>query len=183
MLAFCLKHSLPVNDSWLFWSQAAATAASHTLSNLTLDAPTTSEALLNLQQLCGKFPDHSMRITGTYPHAEWQGSRIEGFVVAQGEPTDAEVLRDFRKLADASSDACMMVRMTAPPTQDTDTTGTACEGSRTQNGAAVSECSINSSAAGAALVKRFSQLRDRPRLKCLSCCYEELPVVPVEQCC
>ena len=115
MMAFCAKHSLPVNDCWLLWSVHAAAAASHGLARLSLAAATTSSALAVMQQICDNFPEHSLRITGTYPHAEWQGSRIEGFVVAQGEPAEASVLSDFRKLAKQSAEPCRLLQMAPPP--------------------------------------------------------------------
>ena len=115
MLAFCAKHALPVNDSWLFWSVDAAAAASHGLSRISLAASTTSAALADMQQICENFPEHSLRITGTYPHGAWQGSRIEGFVVAQGEPAADAVLADFRKLAEQSAEPTRVLQMTSLP--------------------------------------------------------------------
>ncbi len=32
-----------------------------------------------------------LHVSGTYPHDQWQGSRLEGFVVAQGQPFSAEL--------------------------------------------------------------------------------------------
>lgn len=110
MLAFCTQHSLPVNDCWVFSSQDAAAAASHTLARLSLSAPTTHAALSEMQQLCEKCSEHSIRITGTYPHEEWQGARIEGFVVAQGQATSDTVLGSFRTLSEDSGRARNMLQ-------------------------------------------------------------------------
>ena len=32
----------------------------------------------------------SLHLPGTYPHDQWQGSRIEGFVIAQGQKITPE---------------------------------------------------------------------------------------------
>ena len=99
MLEFCAEHGVPVNDTWVIWGDAAAAAATATLQKLSVTAPTTAAAVAALDDLLGAFPDTHVRVHGTYPHAQWQGSRIEGFVVAQGEPVDEAAVARFRGVA------------------------------------------------------------------------------------
>lgn len=101
MLEFCAEHGVPVNDTWVIWGADAAAAATATLQQLSLSAPTTTAAIAALDDLLSTFPDSHVRIRGTYPHAEWQGSRLEGFVVAQGEAVAEAAVSRFRGIAAA----------------------------------------------------------------------------------
>lgn len=94
MLEFCAAHGVPVNDTWAIWGADAAAAATAALQAAATAAPTTAAAVAALDDLLRGFPSSCVRIAGTYPHDQWQGSRIEGFVIAQGEPvSDAAVTR------------------------------------------------------------------------------------------
>jgi hypothetical protein len=69
------------------------------LDELAVSGSTTEEAVACLDGIAAG--SHSaLRIPGTYPHAAWQGTRIEGFVVAQGDAVSAEYASDVRKIAD-----------------------------------------------------------------------------------
>ena len=83
-LAFCREHHLPVNDVWLFARTKAAAGAAAALDDAANAALPTAAALEALDGVAADFPQDSIRVRGTYPHMQWQGSRIEGFVVAQG---------------------------------------------------------------------------------------------------
>lgn len=98
-LEFCAEHGVPVNDTWVIWGAAAAAAATAALQKLSVTAPTTAAAVAALDDLLSAFPDGHVRVSGTYPHAQWQGSRIEGFVVAQGEPVTEDAVARFRSVA------------------------------------------------------------------------------------
>lgn len=82
-LAFCLRHWLPVNDTWLLVGDVAQRARA-VLDELAVSGSTTAEAVAQLDQLASGSA-LTLRVPGTYPHAEWQGTRIEGFVVSQGD--------------------------------------------------------------------------------------------------
>lgn len=83
-LAFCRDHALPVNDGWLFARSKAAAGAAAALDEAANAALPTAGALAALDGVAAAHPNDSIRICGTYPHMQWQGGRIEGFVVAQG---------------------------------------------------------------------------------------------------
>lgn len=83
-LAFCRDNYLPVNDVWLFARSKAAAGAAAALDDAANAALPTAVALEALDAVAAEFPNDSIKIQGTYPHAIWQGSRIEGFVVSQG---------------------------------------------------------------------------------------------------
>lgn len=83
-LAFCREHYIPVNDVWLFARSKAAAGAAAALDDAANAALPTAAALAALDAVAAEFPQDSIRIWGTYPHMQWQGSRIEGFVVTQG---------------------------------------------------------------------------------------------------
>lgn len=83
-LAFCQANYLPVNDVWLFARSRAASGAAAALDDVANSALPTDAALAALDGVAAECPEDSIRIQGTYPHMEWQGSRIEGFVVSQG---------------------------------------------------------------------------------------------------
>jgi hypothetical protein len=83
-LEFCRENFLPVNDVWLFARSKAASAASAALDDAANAALNTAAALAVLDAVVAEHPHDSIRIQGTYPHMQWQGSRIEGFVVSQG---------------------------------------------------------------------------------------------------
>ncbi|WIA17822.1 hypothetical protein OEZ85_009328 [Tetradesmus obliquus] len=108
-LQLCLQFGLPLNDTWILpgTAAAAAAAARELLDHLALSGCPTGEALQQLTVLVEE-PDTAaaaaaagdavdaaaaaaaarkgVHLPGTYPHEQWQGSRIEGFVVSQGQP-------------------------------------------------------------------------------------------------
>jgi hypothetical protein len=98
-LAFCRTHRLPTNDAWLFSGTSCAAVVRRCLDRVAKDASPTKEATGALDAVlvsCGG--SESVRVRGSYPHHEWQGTRIEGFVVAQGDavsPEYSQKLRDF----------------------------------------------------------------------------------------
>jgi hypothetical protein len=100
-LQLCLEFGLPLNDTWILQGSAAAAAARELLDHLALSGCPTAEALQQLTALI-EVPDAAagdtvnaaaaaaagckgVHLPGTYPHEQWQGSRIEGFVVSQGQ--------------------------------------------------------------------------------------------------
>eukprot|EP00892_Ulva_mutabilis_P010846 jgi/Ulvmu1/8133/UM040_0029.1 len=99
LLDFSTQHGLPLNDTWVIWGADTAAAATAALQAAATAAPTTAAAIATLDNLLAGFPGSHVRIAGTYPHAEWQGSRIEGFVVAQGEPVSAAAIAKFEAVA------------------------------------------------------------------------------------
>lgn len=83
--------SLPINDTWLVAGQQWAAAARTTLDDLSLSGGVTSSALTQLNRLVSEGQAAGcMHLCGTYPHDQWQGSRLEGFVVAQGQAVNEE---------------------------------------------------------------------------------------------
>jgi hypothetical protein len=54
-----------------------------------------------------------VHVPGTYPHAQWQGSRLEGFVVAQGQHVNSETVQKLRELAAAAES--QRIDLTAVP--------------------------------------------------------------------
>lgn len=103
-LSFCIAHRLPVNDAWLFSSPAAAAAADAALDAIANAALPTAAALTVLDSVAAQHASAAIRIHGTYPHAAWQGSRIEGFVIAQGGPVDTDVHTHLQQHARALRD-------------------------------------------------------------------------------
>ena len=91
MLEFCRRHRLPTNDIWLFGTPALATTARTALDVAASSGSPTAEILSSLDNLVDSAAAGSaVKIAGTYPHADWQGTRIEGFVVSQGESVSDE---------------------------------------------------------------------------------------------
>ena len=88
MMWFCATHHLPTNDTWMFASRIAACRAREVLDNSAMSGLPTAEVLSALDAILVDFPS-SVKLTGSYPHHEWQGDRIEGFVVSQGEELSA----------------------------------------------------------------------------------------------
>jgi hypothetical protein len=95
-LRFCKRHRLPVNDAWLFAGDAAPNVRA-SLDELAVDGSTTAEAVARLDALAASGP-HALRVPGTYPHAEWQGTRLEGFVVAQGDEISEAYASEMREI-------------------------------------------------------------------------------------
>lgn len=90
-LAFCQAHYLPVNDVWLFARSKAAAAAAAALDDAAHCALPTASALQALDGVVQQHARDAVRIRGTYPHSQWQGSRIEGFVVSQGSQVSVSI--------------------------------------------------------------------------------------------
>lgn len=91
-LALCLELQLPLNDTWLLAGTACAAAGRALLDATALSGGTTASVMTGLHDLvvplaaggggeCGR----GLHLAGTYPHEQWQGSRLEGFVVSQGQ--------------------------------------------------------------------------------------------------
>lgn len=101
LLLICLEWCLPLNNMWIIQGSSAAAAARELLDRLALSGCTTSEVLDQLGKLSDQTSDQPdlgsdagskvsdrprsscIHLPGTYPHDQWQGSRIEGFVVSQ----------------------------------------------------------------------------------------------------
>lgn len=106
-LRLCLEFGLPLNDTWIIRGSSAAAAARQLLDDLAIGGCPTSEALWRLTAVVvggddiigvtgvtggtgdtsgtGSVEAQGMHLPGSYPHDQWQGSRIEGFVVSQGQ--------------------------------------------------------------------------------------------------
>jgi hypothetical protein len=110
-LQLCLEFGLPLNDTWILSGGATAAAARELLDHLALSGCPTADALQQLTALVQE--PHSaaggaaggggssggidpvaaaaaaarkgVHLPGSYPHQQWQGSRIEGFVLSQGQ--------------------------------------------------------------------------------------------------
>eukprot|EP00892_Ulva_mutabilis_P003737 jgi/Ulvmu1/1735/UM117_0012.1 len=98
-LEFCAAHHLPVNDAWLFAGTAAAAAAATALDTAANAALPTASALAMLDAVVDSHSLKAIRICGTYPHDAWQGTRVEGFVIAQGAPLDDCTASRLQELA------------------------------------------------------------------------------------
>lgn len=88
-----------MNDAWLFSGQEAAFAATTALETTANAALPTDSALAMLDNVADSHSADCIRIHGTYPHAAWQGSRLEGFVIAQGAPVDNRTTSQLQSLA------------------------------------------------------------------------------------
>lgn len=55
----------------------------------------TSDIISQLDTAAASSSD-SIRIPGTYPHDEWQGTRIEGFVVSQGQSITSQLIKELQ---------------------------------------------------------------------------------------
>ncbi len=64
--------------------------------NSRVEAPLTPTALYPIIQ--EGAPRGCLHLPGSYPHDQWQGTRIEGFVVAQGQPATPEAAAALRAL-------------------------------------------------------------------------------------
>ena len=85
LFEFCRQHTLPTNDTWLLAGRSAAAAARRALDRVAADGSPTSEVTAALDEIVDSAGEDSncVKVPGAYPHAEWQGSRIEGLVIAQ----------------------------------------------------------------------------------------------------
>ncbi len=104
-LEVCVELGLPLNDTWVLCGPTLANAARQALDSLALKGGPTSEALKALGELVsggeGGEGSGSLHLPGSYPHDEWQGERIEGFVVAQGQELSEQEAARLRALRDA----------------------------------------------------------------------------------
>jgi len=101
-MRLCVELGLPVNDTWLFAGHSWAAAARDSLDALAVRGGPTARALAALSAAANEgAADGCLHLPGTYPHDAWQGSRIEGFVVAQGQPVDGESLELLRQMRPA----------------------------------------------------------------------------------
>eukprot|EP00798_Chlamydomonas_sp_ICE-L_P020786 gene20786-27612_t len=105
-LNFCIEQGLPTNDTWLIAGHSWANAARDTLDELALSGGPTKQALGALDKIVEEgSAAGSVHLPGTYPHADWQGTRIEGFVIAQGEeitPQATQLLLQLRPAMQAA---------------------------------------------------------------------------------
>ncbi|GAX84707.1 hypothetical protein CEUSTIGMA_g12129.t1 [Chlamydomonas eustigma] len=96
---FCMQEGLPVNDTWLVAGTTAASQCCDMLDEMALTGGPTHTALTALSNL---VQDHEsagcVYLPGTYPHDQWQGSRIEGFVVSQGQKISHDNSETLRAL-------------------------------------------------------------------------------------
>lgn len=108
-LDMCLQLQLPVNDTWLIAGQQQAADARQLLDDVSLAPRGTGDILQQLNQLtdggaAGSSSSsdghgvHSIHLPGTYPHDQWQGSRLEGFVIAQGQPISGDTHQQLQLL-------------------------------------------------------------------------------------
>lgn len=112
-LNVCLEWNLPLNDTWIIPGRTAAAEARELLDHLALSGCTTAQALQQLNALVyqqgssnpglggSNIVNAGIHLPGTYPHDEWQGTRLEGFVISQGQeglsrPEAWQGLRDVR---------------------------------------------------------------------------------------
>lgn len=80
--------------------EPAVPAVPQVLDDLALRGGPTSAAVRALGRLVADgAAEGSLHLPGTYPHEQWQGSRIEGFVVAQGQAMDVAASAELRRLA------------------------------------------------------------------------------------
>ncbi|KAG2429799.1 hypothetical protein HXX76_010583 [Chlamydomonas incerta] len=107
-LELCAEVGLPANDTWLLAGHHMAAAARQALDVLALRGGPTAAALATLGQLVeegAQTEPGCLHLPGAYPHDQWQGSRLEGFVVAAGQPLGEEELRRLRAVRDAMAAA------------------------------------------------------------------------------
>ncbi|KAG2437038.1 hypothetical protein HYH02_011301 [Chlamydomonas schloesseri] len=107
-LELCAELGLPANDTWLLAGGPMAAAARQALDVLALRGGPTAAALAALRQLVeegAQTEPGCLHLPGAYPHDQWQGSRLEGFVVAAGQPLGEEELRRLRAVREAMAAA------------------------------------------------------------------------------
>lgn len=115
-MSFCLEQGLPVNDTWLFAGTRWAAAARDALDDLALRGGPTATALSSLSALVEEGRgDGCLHLPGTYPHDQWQGSRIEGFVVSQGQGTDAASTAALEQLLPALRSTVLQLEQVPEP--------------------------------------------------------------------
>jgi hypothetical protein len=101
-LRFCREHRLPVNDVWLVSTEEAAKKVRMCLDRIASNAVPTAEAIAALDATVSSgLSDKVLRVHGTYPHDQWQGTRIEGFVVSQGPAINTQFAKNIGELAAA----------------------------------------------------------------------------------
>jgi len=108
-LRFCAAHHLPTNDVWLFATRATAAAARQALDEMAVAGEATAAVQDRLDALVAQSAA-SLRLPGSYPHHVWQGDRLEGFVVSQGDVVES----DGALAALAESLQTLVVRSSSP---------------------------------------------------------------------
>ena len=101
VLAFCVRHSLPSNDAWLVASTEDAARMRECLDRVATEGSPTAEAVAALNALVDTSQSGALHMPGGYPHEAWQGSRVEGFVVAQGPAISAGLTREMQGVSGA----------------------------------------------------------------------------------
>ncbi|GLC34248.1 hypothetical protein PLESTF_000823000 [Pleodorina starrii] len=104
-LELCGELGLPTNDTWLVAGGGLAGGARQALDALALRGGPTGHALRQLDALVEEGAAGGeagcLRLPGTYPHDEWQGQRLEGFVVAAGQELGPEEVQRLKAIRDS----------------------------------------------------------------------------------
>ncbi|GIM05298.1 hypothetical protein Vretimale_9759, partial [Volvox reticuliferus] len=107
-LELCADLGLPTNDTWVVAGGYLACAARQALDALALRGGPTGHAVRTLDELVVAGAEAGeaavggcLRLAGTYPHDEWQGDRLEGFVVAAGQQLGPEEMQRLHSIRDA----------------------------------------------------------------------------------
>ncbi|EFJ47228.1 hypothetical protein VOLCADRAFT_105196 [Volvox carteri f. nagariensis] len=104
-LELCTEYGLPTNDTWVVAGGSRAAAVRQALDSLALRGGPTGHAMRVLDELVSEEVEGAgdggcLRLPGTYPHDGWQGTRLEGFVVAAGQPLGAQEMSRLRAIRD-----------------------------------------------------------------------------------
>ncbi|GIL53591.1 hypothetical protein Vafri_9205 [Volvox africanus] len=107
-LELCAEVGLPTNDTWVVAGGYLAGTARQALDALALRGGPTGHAVRTLDELVAARTGNGeaavggcLRLAGTYPHDEWQGDRLEGFVVAAGQHLGPEEMHRLHSIRDA----------------------------------------------------------------------------------
>ncbi|GLI67104.1 hypothetical protein VaNZ11_011309 [Volvox africanus] len=107
-LELCAELEVPTNDTWVVAGGYLTGIARQTLDALALRGGPTGHAVRTLDELVAvgmgdgeAAVSGCLRLAGTYPHDEWQGDRLEGFVVAAGQRLGPEEMRRLHWIRDA----------------------------------------------------------------------------------
>eukprot|EP01025_Chloroclados_australasicus_P016985 TRINITY_DN18671_c0_g1_i1.p1 TRINITY_DN18671_c0_g1~~TRINITY_DN18671_c0_g1_i1.p1 ORF type:complete len:398 (+),score=18.44 TRINITY_DN18671_c0_g1_i1:116-1195(+) len=89
---FCIQYELPINDSWLVGSSVTANKLRDLLDEVT-EVGLSTEQVLQRITTCLQGQEKCIHIEGTYPHEQWQGSRMEGFVISRGQAVTEDLVK------------------------------------------------------------------------------------------
>ena len=97
-----MEFKLPLNDTWIVQGTTAAAAVRELLDDLSLQGLPTAKTLEQLSSLVAQqgvaAGCKGLHLPGSYPHEQWQGSRVEGFVVSQGQQASDRVWGELQGL-------------------------------------------------------------------------------------